>query len=40
MGNLTVATGFSLRKLKLAATRLECNLFNALINNYSIILPK
>jgi len=33
MGNLTVAAGFSLRMLKLAATRLKYNLFNALINN-------
>ncbi len=32
MGTLTVVAGFSLRQLKLAATRLQCNLFNALIN--------
>jgi|GEM_PF-5473095 hypothetical protein len=32
---LTVAAGFSLRKPRLAATRLKCNLFNALIKKIS-----
>jgi 1-pyrroline-5-carboxylate dehydrogenase len=33
---LVVSAGFSLRKLKLAATRLKCNLFNSLISKFNL----